>query len=95
MKKRKKSKYKFAVIDKKKYYFYSIKWLDIIGDAGHATIDEFETMKPAEMITQAYVFSKDKNYLKTFSSYDVNDAVFSDRNVIPTGCVVKMEKIEI
>jgi hypothetical protein len=47
--KRKKSKYKFAVIDKKKYYFYKIIWLDILGDSGHATIKEFDEMKPAEM----------------------------------------------
>jgi hypothetical protein len=50
--KRKKSKYKFAVIDKKKYYFYKIIWLDILGDSGHATIKEFDEMKPAEMVTQ-------------------------------------------
>jgi hypothetical protein len=89
--KRKKSKYKFAVIDKKKYYFYKIIWLDILGDS----IKEFDEMKPAEMVTQAYIYSKDNKYLKTFASYDANEAVFSDRNIIPVGCVVKMEKIEL
>jgi hypothetical protein len=62
--KRKKSKYKFAVIDKKKYYFYKIIWLDILGDSGHATIKEFDEMKPAEMVTQAYIYSKDNKYLR-------------------------------
>jgi hypothetical protein len=52
-------------------------------------------MKPAEMVTQAYIYSKDNKYLKTFASYDANEAVFSDRNIIPLGCVVKMEKIEL
>ena len=93
--KRKKSKYKFAVIDKKKYYFYKIIWFDILGDSGHATIKEFDEMKPAEMVTQAYIYTKDNKYLKTFASYDANEAVFSDRNIIPLGCVVKMEKIEL
>jgi hypothetical protein len=51
--KRKKSKYKFAVIDKKKYYFYKIIWLDILGDSGHATIKEFDEMKPAEMVASS------------------------------------------
>ena len=32
--KRKKSKYKHLVINKKKFYFYKIKWLDITADQG-------------------------------------------------------------
>ena len=32
---RKKHKYKHVILDKKKYYFYIIKWHDIIGDSGH------------------------------------------------------------
>ena len=48
-------------------------------------------MKPAIMTTNAYVFSKDKKELKTFSSFD--DETFSDRNVFPIGCIVKMEKV--
>ena len=52
-------------------------------------------MRPATMITQAYVFKKDKKYLWTFASYDENEAVFSDRNCFPIGCIVSMNKIEI
>jgi hypothetical protein len=70
-------------------------WLDILGDAGHADSDEFTKMKPAEMITFAYIFSKDKNMLKTFSSYDNSSESFSDRNVFPIGCIKKLEKINI
>ena len=77
----KKSKYRHAVINKKKYYFYSIRWLDITGDAGHATIEEFDKFGCAIMITQA--------------SYDEKEEVFSDRNVFPKGCIIKMEKIII
>ena len=62
---KKKSKYKSVLINKKRYYFYKITWLDILGDAGHADINEFNEMKPAEMITHAYIFSKDKKNLKT------------------------------
>jgi hypothetical protein len=43
---RKKSKYRNCVINKKRYYFYQITWLDIMGDSGHATVDEFDNMKP-------------------------------------------------
>ena len=38
---RKKSKYKHVIINKKKYYFHTIDWMDITGDAGHATAEEF------------------------------------------------------
>ncbi len=90
---RKKSKYKHATINKKRYYFYMIRWEDITGDAGHASAEEFDKFEISEMITQAYVYKKTKKYLYTFSSYDIKDEVFSDRNIFPMGCILKMEKI--
>ena len=42
---RKKSKYKHVKINKKKYYFYKISWLDITADGGHATREEFDRFK--------------------------------------------------
>ena len=90
---RKKSKYRSCTINKKRYYFYKITWLDILGDAGHADINEFNEMKPAEMVTHAYVFSNDSKMLKTFASYDNNFESFSDRNVFPKSCIKKLEKI--
>ena len=39
---RKKSKYQHVVINKQRYYFYKIHWLDITADGGHATIEEFD-----------------------------------------------------
>jgi len=92
---KKKSKYRSLVINKKRYYFYKITWLDILGDAGHADVDEFNAMKPAEMITHAYIFSRDKKMLKTFASYDNSSESFSDRNVFPIGCIKKLEKINL
>jgi len=91
----KKSKYRSIVINKKRYYFYKIVWLDILGDSGHADNNEFMNMKPAEMITNAYVFYNDSKVLRTFASYDSNSECFSDRNVFPKGCVKKLEKINI
>ena len=60
----KKSKYRHVVINKKKYYFYKITWLDILGDSGHADNNEFMDMKPAVMITSAYVFHNDSKILR-------------------------------
>ena len=41
---KKKSKFRHISINKQKYYFYEIKWLDILGDSGHASVMEFEKM---------------------------------------------------
>ena len=91
----KKSKYQSLLINKKRYYFYKITWLDIVGDSGHATLEEFMKLTPAVMISYGYIFSKDKNYIRSFASYDNKEEAFSDRNVYPTGCVIKLEKINI
>jgi len=80
MKRRKKSKYKHALIGNKKYYFYKIVWADPCGDSGHADANEMKSLTPATMITQAYVSEA---------------AVFSDRNVFPKCIISKMERIKI
>ena len=43
---KKKSKFRHITINKKKYYFYKIKWQDILGDSGHSSAKEFDSMKP-------------------------------------------------
>jgi len=93
--KRKKSKYKHVIINKKRYYFYKIHWIDISGDAGHATAEEFDKFECSKMITFAYVYKRTKKFIWTFSSYDTKEEVFSDRNVMPVGCVMKMEKRDV
>jgi hypothetical protein len=91
----KKSKYQSLLINKKRYYFYKITWVDIVGDSGHASVDEFMKLIPATMISYGYIFSKDKSCIRSFASYDSTDEVFSDRNVFPAGCIIKLEKISI
>ena len=80
MKRRKKSKYKYAVIGKKKYYFYKIVWVDPCGDAGHADVDEMKKLLPATMVSQAYIFDKNsidfqfvenREWLSGFINYKV------------------------
>ena len=93
MRKPKKAQYRHVVIKNKKYYFYKIVWLDITGDSGHATEHDFGGMMPAKMVTHAYLFNKDKKNVRTFASYEEGDELFSDRNVFPIGCIVKMEKV--
>ena len=49
---KRKKRYKHANIGKKKYYFYSIKWLDITGDAGHNTPEEFDKIRWEKMVKE-------------------------------------------
>ena len=91
---RRKKRYKHAVINKKKYYFYKLVWEDPCGDAGHADVDEVKKLKPAIMVSQAYIFNKDRKYVWTLSSYDTKEAVFSDLNCFPRAIIKKMVRIE-
>jgi len=95
MVRRKKAKFRHAIIGNKKYYFYKIEWIDPCGDSSHAEATEVKELKPAKMISQAYIFAKDKKHVWTFASYDSEQAVFSDRNVFPKCIITKMEKITI
>lgn len=95
MRKPKKSKYKHVDIKNKRYYFYKITWADITGDSSHADLHTAEGMMPSIMVTHAYLLSKDKKNVRTFASYEVNDELFSDRNVFPVGCILKMEKVTL
>ena len=45
---KKKSKFRSILINKKRYYFCKITWLDILGDSGHADSNEFNEMKQYE-----------------------------------------------
>ena len=94
MYKRKKSKYKHAVVGGKKYYMYRIYWQDPCGDAGHAEASEVKKLLPAKMFTNAFIFDKNHKYVWTFASYDTEAAVFSDRNVLPRCLIQKMEKVD-
>ena len=74
---------------------YKITWIDITGEEDHAFVEQFDKMNYSTLITYGFLYSKDKKMIKTFSTYDTEDEVFSGRNVFPIGCIVKMEKVLI
>jgi len=92
---RKKSKYKHVKINKTKYYFHKISWVDITADGGHATREEFDKFECSKMVSYGYIYKKTKKFIWTFASYDEKDEVFSDRNVFPIGCITKVEKLDV
>ena len=81
MRRNKKSKFKHVVIGSKKYYFYRLEWIDITGDAGHASVEEFDKFECSKMITHAYIYKRNKKFVWTFASYEDKDVSFSDRNI--------------
>ena len=82
-------------IKKKKYYLHKITWIDITGDEGHADTDQFNKMNYTTFITYGFLYSKDNKIVRTFSTYDIDDEIFSGRNVFPIGCIKKIEKVLI
>ena len=73
-----------------------IDWIDIITEGGWGSEREFKNMKLATPVSEGWLFSKDKDTVKIFSGYDVEDdgsIHFSERSVFPTSCVKKMIKL--
>ena len=95
MYKRKKSKYRNVVINKKKFYFCKISWVDITSDGGHATADEFDKFECSKLISFAYIYKRTKKFIWTFASYDEKDEAYSDRNIYPTGCITGIERLNV
>ena len=92
---RKKSKYRHVVINRKKYYFFKISWVDITADGGHATSEEFDKFECSKMVSFAYVYKRTKRFVWTFASYDSKDEAYSDRNVFPRGVITGMERLNV
>ena len=80
------------------YSKYRIEWTAALSDSGWADDREFIKMKLAKPINEGWVFSKDKDSVKIFASYDkdsnTNEITFGDRTMIPTSWVVKMTKLD-
>ena len=79
------------------YSKYRIEWMDILSDSGWADEKQFTRMKLAFPVNEGWLFSKDRDTVKIFASYDIDadtkDITFGDRTMIPLACVKKMVKI--
>ena len=67
-----------------------------MSDSGWASDKEFDRMKLARPINEGWLYSKDKNSIKLFASYDKEDDgsfSFGDRTMIPRQGVRKIQKI--
>ena len=73
-----------------------IDWIDIITEGGWGSETEFKNMKLATPVSEGWLYSKDKNSIKLFASYDKDDdgITFGDRTMIPIPWVRKVTKIQ-
>ena len=80
------------------YSKYRIEWVDALSDSGWADDREFNKMKLAKPVNEGWLFSKDRDSVKVFASYDVDpltkEITFGDRTMIPTSWIVKMTKLD-
>ena len=73
-----------------------VEWIDILSDSGWATDKEFDKMNLSYPVNEGWLYSKDKNSVKLFASYDREDDgsfSFGDRTMIPRDWVKKIQKL--
>ena len=72
-----------------------VEWVDILSDSGWASDKEFDKMRLSYPVNEGWLYSKDKNSIKLFASFDRDDdgITFGDRTMIPTSVVRKIQKI--
>ena len=72
-----------------------VEWIDCVSDSGWATEKECDKMKLAKPVKEGWLYSKDKDSIKLFASYDQDEdsITFGDRTMIPRAWVKKIQKI--
>ena len=79
------------------YQKYRVHWIDILSDSGWAEEKEFNKMKLTHPINEGWLYSKDRDAIKLFASYDKDDDgsfTFGDRTMIPLAFVKKMIRLK-
>ena len=77
-----------------KYPRIRLHWIDILGDTGWASENEFQDMPCSTCVSEGHLFHKDDNFVMTFASYEIEDdeiISYGDRNIYPIGVVKKIE----
>ena len=72
-----------------------VEGVDCTSDSGWATDKEFNKMRLAKPVNEGWLYSKDKESVKLFASYDKDEDgyVFGDRTMIPRAWVKKIQKL--
>ena len=79
------------------YIKYRVDWIDIVSDSGWAEERDFNKMKLSSPVNEGWLYSKDKDSIKVFASYDKEEDgsfSFGDRTIIPTACIKKIIQLK-
>ena len=83
-----------VTINNKKHLFLKLIWFDIVGSSSLCTDYEFNKLKCASIITEAYLYDmfeeEGTEYVRTFASYqNEEDIGYGDTNVYPMSVFTK------
>ena len=72
-----------------------VEWIDCVSDSGLERCEEDDRMRLAKPVNEGWLYSKDKESIKLFASYDKDDDgyQFGDRTMIPRAWVKKIQKL--
>ena len=72
-----------------------VEWIDCVSDSGWATEKEFDKRALAKPVNEGWLYSKDKNSIKLFASYDKDEDgfTFGDRTMIPRAWGKKITRL--
>lgn len=69
-------------------------WLDAKSKSGWSTKEDMKELKPATCVTSGWIFEETENYVKTFSTYSLDDdgsIEFGEILVIPKQWIINKE----
>lgn len=80
-----------------KYPLVEIEWLDITSNVAWVNQETIEASRPRTCYTVGYLYSKDANITRLFSTHcpddSIDDEPYSDIRIFPTGCIVNIRKL--
>jgi len=81
-------------INKKKYPFVRVEWVDINSDSGWDDIETILSDEPADCISHGWLLLKNDEKVIIASS-NADDGDFGDRTVFPASVVKKIEQTNL
>ena len=91
---------KAVTINNKKHLWVKVEWLDICGNSALQSDYEFNKLKAARIVTEAYLYDlfeeEGNEFVRTFASYqNVDDIGYGDTNVYPLSVFTKSSQKRI
>ena len=91
---------KAVTINNKRHLWIKVEWLDICGNSALQSDYEFNKLKAARIVTEAYLYDlfeeEGNEFVRSFASYqNVDDIGYGDTNVYPLSVFTKSSQKRI